>query len=80
MEKIRKLHPEVVNSVRFVLAQKMMDEQFINWLYQSSTINLVEQLLKEIQKNKNIIEVNFSFHLYIYTYVHTYRTCLIHFS
>ena len=65
MEKIRKLHPEVVNSVRFVLAQKMMDEQFINWLYQSSTINLVEHLLKEIQKNKNIIEVNF----YIYTYI-----------
>ena len=70
MEKIRKLHPEVVNSVRFVLAQKMMDEQFINWLYQSSTINLVEHLLKEIQKNKNIIEVNFSFYLYIYIYTY----------
>ena len=67
MEKIRKLHPEVVNSVRFVLAQKMMDEQFINWLYQSSTINLVEHLLKEIQKNKNIIEVNF--YIYTYTYI-----------
>ena len=67
MEKIRKLHPEVVNSVRFILAQKMMDEQFINWLYQSSTINLVEHLLKEIQKNKNIIEVNFSF---LFMYIH----------
>ena len=51
MEKVKKLHPQVKSNIRYKLCSKMMQENFIFWLNQPSTIKLVKSLLDNCKKN-----------------------------
>ncbi len=51
MEKIKKLHPAVKSNIRYKLCAKMMQENFIYWFSQPSTIKLVKNLLENCKKN-----------------------------
>jgi len=51
MEKIKSLHPAIKSNLRYKLCQKMMQENFIYWLSQSSTAKLIKNLLESCKKN-----------------------------
>ena len=51
MEKIKSLHPAIKSNLRYKLCQKMMQENFIYWLSQSSTEKLIKNLLESCKKN-----------------------------
>ena len=51
MEKVKKLHPSVKSNIRYKLCSKMMQENFLIWFNQPSTIKLLEKLIEECKKN-----------------------------
>ena len=38
------------NSVKYLLAHKLMDEHFTKWIAQQSTINLIQKLIEDCKK------------------------------
>lgn len=52
----------VRNSVRYTLANKMMDENFMKWISLPSSMNLIQKLIEDCKK-PNISLVKLSFKL-----------------
>ena len=44
MEKIKKLHPAIKSNIRYKLCAKMMQENFVYWMTQPSTLKLIKNL------------------------------------
>lgn len=51
------------NSVRYMLVQKMMEENFNKWMSQSNTINLIQKLIEDCKKpNISLVRTEFAIH------------------
>lgn len=51
MERIKKIHPIIRKNVRYKLAQKIMEDNLINWLYLPQTKKLIEDVIKQCKSN-----------------------------
>ena len=51
MEKVKKLHPSIKSNIRYKLCNKMMQENFLIWFNQPSTVKLIKKLIEDCKKN-----------------------------